>query len=112
MTITSEEKLEIIKRFGKNEKDTGSTEVQIAILTKEIDNLSKHIIANKKDNSGKRGLQKKVSARKSLLAYLEKKDIARFRKISEELHLRGANNPSVKEKKSKNAKLEAQKNND
>lgn len=97
MTLNKEQKLEIIKKYGKNEKDTGSAEVQIAILTEEIDNLSKHIIANKKDNSGKRGLQKKVSARKALLSYLEKKDIERYRKIVEKLHLRGLNtNQAVK----------------
>lgn len=98
MILTKEDKINIIKKFGKNEKDTGSTEVQIAILTKEIDNLSKHIIANKKDNSGKRGLQRKVSARKSLLAYLERKDINRYRSILENLGLRGGNSNSTTNK--------------
>lgn len=102
MILNKEEKLQIIKEFGKNEHDTGSTEVQIAILTREIDNLSKHIIANKKDNSGKRGLQRKVSARKALLAYLERTDINRYRTILERLGLRGANtNVSQDGKKSK-----------
>lgn len=98
MILNKDDKLQIIKEFGKNEKDTGSAEVQIAILTKEIDNLSKHIIANKKDNSGKRGLQRKVSARKALLSYLEKKDINRYRQIIEKLNLRGitATNTTVK----------------
>lgn len=113
MFLTKEEKIEIIKKFGKNEKDTGSTEVQIGILTKEIDNLSKHMIANKKDNSGKRGLQRKVSARKSLLSYLEKNDIERYRTILQNLGLRGGNinsNTSIKEKNKKEKLLLNKKN--
>lgn len=103
MILTREDKLNIIKQFGKNDSDTGSTEVQIAILTREIDNLSKHMIANKKDNSGKRGLQRKVSARKALLSYLERTDINRYRAIIEKLSLRGANSSSTKDsKKDKN----------
>ena len=114
MILTRQDKQEIIKKFGKNDKDTGSTEVQIAILTAEIDNLSKHIIANKKDNSGKRGLQRKVSARKALLSYLEKIDINRYRNILDKLNLRGANNTNIDEenhyKKDKEQKVEAIKN--
>ena len=114
MILTRQDKQEIIKKFGKNDKDTGSTEVQIAILTAEIDNLSKHIIANKKDNSGKRGLQRKVSARKALLSYLEKIDINRYRNILDKLNLRGANNTNIDEenhyKKDKEQKVKAIKN--
>ena len=89
MTLTKEEKIAIIKQFGKNEKDTGNIEAQIAILTKEINNLSRHIIENTKENSGKRGLQRKVSARRALLAYLQRKDIQRYRDIITKLNLRG-----------------------
>ncbi|MBO6022991.1 30S ribosomal protein S15 [bacterium] len=110
MILTKQDKQQIINKFGKNDKDTGSTEVQIAILTAEIDNLSKHIIANKKDNSGKRGLQRKVSARKALLSYLERVDIERYRNILDRLNLRGANNTNIDKenhfKKDKEEKIE------
>ena len=76
------------KTITFDEDITTNKELQ-DFLTKEIDNLSRHIIENKKDNSGKRGLQRKVSARKALLAYLERKDIKRYRDIITKLNLRG-----------------------
>ncbi len=89
MAISKEEKLKIIKKFGGSAENTGKTEVQIALLTAEIENLTTHMIANKKDRHSKRGLYKKVSKRKSLLKYLERKDIEAYRKLLKELNLRG-----------------------
>ena len=73
-TLTKEKK-ELVKKFGKNEKDTGSTEVQIAILTKEINELTEHLKIHAKDNHSKRGLLKKVGHRRYLLNYLMKNDV-------------------------------------
>jgi small subunit ribosomal protein S15 len=78
---------EIIKKFGKHEKDTGSPEVQIALLTEEILNLQKHLSQNKQDKNSKRGLILKVSQRRKLLNYLKKESYHRYRKIIEELRL-------------------------
>jgi len=78
---------EIIKKFGKHEKDTGSPEVQIAILTEEILNLQRHLSQNKQDKNSKRGLILKVSQRRKLLNYLKKTSYNRYRKIVEELRL-------------------------
>jgi small subunit ribosomal protein S15 len=87
MTITKEKIQEIIKKFGKHEKDTGSPEVQIALLTEEILNLQKHLSQNKQDKNSKRGLILKVSQRRKLLNYLKKESYHRYRKIIEELRL-------------------------
>jgi small subunit ribosomal protein S15 len=87
MAITKEKIQEIIKKFGKHEKDTGSPEVQIAILTEEILNLQKHLSQNKQDKNSKRGLILKVSQRRKLLNYLKKESYHRYRKIVEELRL-------------------------
>ncbi|MDY4212234.1 MAG: 30S ribosomal protein S15 [Eubacteriales bacterium] len=81
-------KAELIKEFGKNEKDTGSTEVQIAILTEEIKHLTEHLKVHKKDHHSRRGLLKMVGVRRSFLSYLAKKDIERYRAIVEKLGLR------------------------
>ncbi|EGZ31219.1 30S ribosomal protein S15 [Malacoplasma iowae] len=89
MAITKQEKAKIVKEFGGNEKNTGKTEVQIAILTAEISSLTNHLVDNKKDNTSKRGLYKKVSQRKSLLTYLKNTDINRYREIIKKLNLRG-----------------------
>ena len=88
MALSTEEKSELIKKFGKNEKDTGSTEVQIAILTKEINELTEHLKIHKKDNHSKRGLLKKVGKRRKLLEYLKKEDINRYRDLIKKLGLR------------------------
>jgi len=81
-------KSEIIKTFGRTEKDTGSTEVQIALLTERINNLTEHLKVNKKDNHSRRGLLKMVGQRKGLLNYLEKTDITKYREIKTKLGLR------------------------
>jgi len=87
MAITKEKIQEIIKKFGKHEKDTGSPEVQIALLTEEILNLQRHLSQNKQDKNSKRGLILKVSQRRKLLNYLKKESYHRYRKIIEELRL-------------------------
>ena len=81
-------KQEIIEKFGANAKDTGSTEVQVAMLTKKISELTEHMKSNKKDFATKRGLLMMVGKRKNLLAYLMKKDIERYREIIEKLNIR------------------------
>ncbi len=89
MGLTKEEKIEIVKKFGASEKDSGKTEVQIAILTKRINELSSgHFSKNKKDNHSRTGLLKMVGKRRKLLRYLENKDIMRYRQIVKELDLR------------------------
>lgn len=88
MAMTKEEKAKLIKDFGKNDKDTGSTEVQIAILTAEINNLTEHLKEHKHDYHSNRGLLKKVGQRRNLLAYLAKKDIQSYRKVIKKLGLR------------------------
>ncbi|MBD5445765.1 MAG: 30S ribosomal protein S15 [Mycoplasma sp.] len=89
MAISKETKAKLIKEYGSSPKDTGKTEVQIAILTAEIKSLTVHMVSNKKDQTSKRGLYKKVSQRKSLLNYLKRKDINRYREIIKKLDLRG-----------------------
>ena len=88
MALTKEKKEELVKKFGKDSKDTGSIEVQIAILTEEINTLTEHFKEHKHDHHSKRGLLKKVGQRKSLLNYLIKHDVTRYRKIVKELGLR------------------------
>lgn len=81
-------KQEIIAKFGKNEKDTGSPEVQIALLTHRINHLNEHLKTHKKDHHSRRGLLKMVGVRRSFLNYLAKNDIERYRAIVEKLGLR------------------------
>ena len=88
MPITKEQKAEIIKKYGKSDTDTGSPEVQIAILTSHINMLSPHLEGHKKDHHGRLGLLKLVGKRRRLLEYLTKKDIGRYRKIIQELDIR------------------------
>ncbi len=88
MGITKEEKMEIIKRFGKNEKDSGRTEVQVALLTRRIIHLTEHLKQHRKDHHSRRGLLKLVGQRRRLLNYLAKKDIQRYRNLIKELGLR------------------------
>ena len=82
-------KAEIIKEFGKDEKDTGSIEVQIALLSARISNLTEHLKNNKQDKHSTRGLNKMVSTRKKLLDYLAEQDINRARSIKAKLGIRG-----------------------
>lgn len=88
MALTKEKKAELVSKFGKDSKDTGSIEVQIAILTEEINTLTEHFKEHKHDHHSKRGLLKKVGQRRSLLNYLIKNDVTRYRAIVKELGLR------------------------
>ena len=88
MPLTKEEKSAIIKDFAKNEKDTGSAEVQIAILTKEINDLTEHLKTHIHDYHSRRGLLKKVGQRRNMLNYLAKKDIQGYREVIKKLGLR------------------------
>ena len=86
--ITKEQKQDIVAKFGKSEGDTGSPEVQIAILTARINDLQAHFKANPKDHHSRRGLLKMVGQRRNLLGYLKSKDINRYRTLIEKLGLR------------------------
>ena len=86
--MTKEEKLGIITKFGKTETDSGKPEVQIAIITKRINDLTDHFNAHKKDHHSRRGLMMMVGKRRRLLDYLMKKDIERYRTIIKELNIR------------------------
>ena len=86
--MTKERKQEIISTYKRDEKDTGSPEVQIALLTERIKELTAHLNIHKKDNHSRRGLLKMVGARRNLLNYLAKKDVQRYRDIVEKLGLR------------------------
>ena len=86
--MLKEEKLAIIDQYRTHEGDTGSPEVQIAILTYRINNLNEHLKLNKKDHHSRRGLLKMVGHRRNLLGYLQKVDIERYRAIIEKLGIR------------------------
>jgi small subunit ribosomal protein S15 len=86
--LAKEAKQEIITEFGLNDKDTGSTEVQIALLTARIQDLTEHFKTHKKDHSSRRGLLKLVGHRRTLLKYLKKKDLDSYRAILKKLNLR------------------------
>lgn len=86
--MTKERKQEIINLYKREENDTGSPEVQIALLTERITELTEHLKIHKKDNHSRRGLLKMVGQRRSLLKYLAKKDVNRYREISEKLSIR------------------------
>ena len=88
MALTKENKAEVIKNFARDSKDTGSPEVQIAILTEEITNLTNHLKEHKHDFHSRCGLLKKVGRRRNLLNYLKKNDIATYREVIEKLGLR------------------------
>jgi small subunit ribosomal protein S15 len=88
MSITAERKSELIKEFAKGDGDTGSPEVQVAILTERIVNLTEHFKTHKKDNHSRRGLLKLVSKRRSLLDYVKARDEARYRDLIQRLGIR------------------------
>lgn len=88
MALTKEKKAEIVKKFAKDEKNTGSTEVQIAILTEEIKALTEHLKEHKHDFHSRRGMLKKVGQQRSLLNYLKKTDVTRYREVVKKLGLR------------------------
>ena len=86
--MTKERKQEIINTYKRDEKDTGSPEVQVALLTERINELTEHLKVHKKDNHSRRGLLKMVGKRRNLLNYLAKKDVNRYRTIVEKIGLR------------------------
>ncbi len=88
MSITAEKKREIIKEFATHEGDTGSPEIQVAILSERIANLTEHLKIHKKDFASRRGLLMMVGQRRRLLDYLKRKDEERYRRIVERLGLR------------------------
>jgi small subunit ribosomal protein S15 len=88
MSITAERKAELIKEHGRADGDTGSPEVQVAILTERIRNLTEHFKDHHKDNHSRRGLLMMVNKRRSLLAYLKKKDVERYNSLIQKLGLR------------------------
>lgn len=88
MALTKEEKAKIVSEFARDEKDTGSAEVQIAILTKEINDLTEHLKEHTHDYHSRRGLLKKVGQRRNMLQYLAKKDVTKYREVIQKLGLR------------------------
>ncbi|MDC7241984.1 MAG: 30S ribosomal protein S15 [Spirochaetales bacterium] len=86
--LTKEDKQKIVEEFGKDGKDTGSTEVQIALLTKRIEDLMDHFKNNKKDHASRRGLLQMVGSRRKLLRYLKRKDLESYRSLIAKLGLR------------------------
>ena len=88
MTLAPEAKTEVIQRFAKHDGDTGSPEVQVALLTARINELTEHLRDHKKDHHSRRGLLKLVGQRRRLLNYLRRHDIGRYRELVQELGLR------------------------
>ena len=88
MSITKERVEELVKEFSGDDKNTGSSEVQIAIITDKIRNITEHLKVNKKDNSGRRGLIVLVSQRRKLLNYIKKSSITEYKAIIEKLNIR------------------------
>jgi len=88
MALSKEKVAEVVKDNQRNEKDTGSTEVQVALLTKKIESLTEHLKINKKDFSARRGLLKLVGMRRKLMRYLDKKDHMSFKALSKKLNLK------------------------
>ena len=89
MSINLKNKLEIVKEFGKNEKDTGSSAVQVAMMTQKISELTEHLKSNKKDFATKRGLLMMVGKRKRLLAYIKSQNLDEYRELIKKLGIRG-----------------------
>jgi len=89
MSIKKDKKKEIISKFAINKKDTGSAQVQIAVLSERINNLTEHFKLHKHDNHSKRGLLALVDKRKKLLSYISKKDNEKYKEIIKELKIRG-----------------------
>jgi small subunit ribosomal protein S15 len=88
MPLTQERKLDIIRRFGENEQDTGNTRVQVALLTERINDLSDHLRTHRKDHHSRRGLLMLVGQRRRFLRYLEHNDVEAYRALIRELGLR------------------------
>jgi len=88
MTLTTDQKREVVQQFGKSSEDTGSPEVQIALLTRRINHLTEHLREHKHDHHSRRGLLMLVGQRRRLLNYLQRKDLDRYRGLIQELGLR------------------------
>jgi small subunit ribosomal protein S15 len=88
MSLTKEQKQELIGKFGRSDGDTGSAEVQVALLTERINELTQHLRAHGKDHHSRRGLLMMVGRRRRLLRYLERSDVERYRRLVAELGLR------------------------
>ena len=88
MTLTAEDKREIVAQFGRDESDTGATQVQIAMLTRRINHLTEHLRTHKHDHHSRRGLLMLVGRRRRFLNYLQKKDLEGYRSLIRELGLR------------------------
>ena len=88
MTLTKEDKLDIVKKHGQSESDTGSTQVQVALLTRRINELTEHLRTHPKDHYSRRGLLKLVGRRRRFLTYLQKRDLEGYRALIKELGLR------------------------
>jgi small subunit ribosomal protein S15 len=88
MSLTQEKKAEFIEKFGDSPQDTGKTEVQVALLTERINELTEHLRTHKKDHHSRRGLLMLVGQRRRFLRYLERKDLERYRSLVKELGLR------------------------
>jgi small subunit ribosomal protein S15 len=88
MTLTTDAKREIVERYGRGDNDTGSTEVQVALLTARINELTEHLREHSKDHHSRRGLLMLVGKRRRLLKYLQSSDIDRYRKLIQDLGLR------------------------
>jgi small subunit ribosomal protein S15 len=88
MTLTKEAKLEIVRKHGRSETDTGSSQVQIALLTRRINELTEHLRSHPHDHHSRRGLLKLVGRRRRLLNYLQRKDLEGYRELIKELGLR------------------------
>jgi len=88
MAVNVEQRSEIVKKFRKHESDTGSAEVQVALLTARINHLTEHFKVHKKDFAGRRGLLLLVSQRRSMLDYLKKSSVSRYQAVIAELNLR------------------------
>jgi len=89
MGLTTDKKTEIIREFGTGDNDTGSAQVQIALLSQRIQELTEHLGQHKKDFSSQRGLRKLVGQRRRLLKYVKRQDLATYRKLIERLQIRG-----------------------
>lgn len=87
-SITKEKTAELIKEYGKNDQDSGSAEVQVAILTERIRNLTEHLKVHKKDNHTRRGLMKLIGKRRGLLKYIKDRDINEYRELIKRLGIR------------------------
>ena len=88
MALTAEKTKEIVTAFGKTDKDTGASEVQVALLTRRIEELSEHFKTHPKDTNSRRGLLKLVGARRRLLGYLKRNQLTKYRELIEKLNLR------------------------